>query len=177
MTGTLMGDADWGEFIWQSIQQVLLVSVVLSFFSGAIEWIIILISEVVMASFKQSKAQQKLIKKIGEKIFEELNNQLSELQWKIREKTEFEFSKIANSLTEALQIQIDGVRNEQNRIIEEKQQEGLSIQDEKHRLDQIKIEVIKQFNDISLLIHNRTYSLEEIEWLAKGKLLMSGVDA
>ncbi len=55
MSSSIMGDNDWSNFFWETLKQVVLISAMLTIITGPIEWIIILITEIGMGAFNQSK--------------------------------------------------------------------------------------------------------------------------
>jgi len=175
MAGTVMGDGDWGGFIWESIKQMFLVGGILSIFGGPIEWIILIITEVVMMQTAHDRKKEKLIEKIGDKIFNKLDENLPEIEWRIKEVTAEQFGTFSKHIAQILQEQINQVRSEHEEIIAQRLDTTFSIEKEKERLDKIEKEVLHYFNQISEIAFNRTYTIEEIEWLAKGKLLMNQV--
>jgi len=90
----------------------------------------------------------------------------------LRESTIAQFEKFSERVTKVLQDQIDEMSAEQERIIAQKRDKSFSIEQEKARLDKVGSELLAMFNGISTLAYGRTYTLEEIEWLAKGRNLM-----
>ncbi|MBF2056694.1 MAG: hypothetical protein IGQ45_05585 [Cyanobacterium sp. T60_A2020_053] len=71
-----------------------------------------------------------------------------------------------------IQEQIEEVRKEQQKIIEDKKNKKFSIEQEKIRISAIKNEVIYLFNEICKNAYDKEYSLDEIQWLYKGKKLI-----
>lgn len=174
MTGTVMGDGDWSNFIWNSIKQVLIVTTVLAIFGGPIEWLLLIIIEV-SAGFKQFKeAKEKIGRRVGEEIFRKLKEQLPDMKKAIRDNTQVQFQKVAKEITRILHAQIIEVSDEQTRIIQQKREQCFSIEREKQRLERIENAVLAQFIKISQLADDKTHSVEEIEWIAKGRTLING---
>lgn len=171
--GTIMGNGDWSGFIMDSLQQVFIVNAILAVFGGPIEWIILIVTELVMGIYGHNQAKDKLISDIGQKVFKEIENKVPEIQWKIQEHTEFQFQKLSKNITNLLQEQINEVRNEQNRIIAQKQDENFSIERENERMEKIETAILNEFNKISQLVYGRTHTLEELQWIAQGKNLMN----
>lgn len=172
MSGSLMGDNDWSNFFWETIKQAILVTFILSIFGGPIEWVALIAGEITQFVIKGGKAKNKLIIKIGKKIFEKVNEQLPELKWRINEKCHEQFTNLSNQITHAIQEQINEVRQEQEKIINDKKNQEFSIEKEKNRINNIKNEVIYQFNEICKNTYDQEYSLEEIKWLYQGKQLI-----
>lgn len=172
MSSSIMGDNDWSNFFWESIKQAVLVSAILTIFTGPVEWIVIIISEIVMGGLNQSKAKKKLVINIRKKIFEKVDEKLPELKWRINDKCNEQFTNLSNQITHAIQEQINEVRQEQEKIIEDKKNQKFSMEKEKARSLAIKNEVIYLFNEITKNAYDREYSLEEIKWLYQGKQLI-----
>lgn len=172
MNNSLMGDNDWSMFFWETIKQAVLVTFILSVFGGPIEWIALIAGEITQFVIKGGKAKNKLIINIGKKVFEKVDEKLPELQWRIKEKTNEQFTNLKTQITSAIQQQIEEVRKEQEKIIEDKKNQKFSIDQEKKRISTIKNEVIYLFNEICKNGYDKEYSLEEIKWLYQGKQLI-----
>jgi|GEM_PF-1628085 len=173
MSGTIMGDGNWSSFIMNSLQQMLMVTAILSIFGGPIEWVFLILAEITQMIMKGERNKKKLAMSLGKKVFEQIEHQMQEIKSQIRESTKNQFQKLSKNITYILQSQIDEVRTEQEKIIKQKQDETFSIEQEKERMEKIEQEVLQLFNQISKLTYGRTYTLEEIQWVAQGKNLMN----
>lgn len=172
MNSSVMGDNDWSNFFWESIKQAVLVTSIFLIFPAAIEWFVLIGAEIFTFVHKGDKSKNKLMIKIGKKVFEKVDEKLPELQWRINTKTDEQFTNLKNQITSAIQQQIEEVRKEQEKIIEDKKNETFSIDQEKNRIFAIKNEVIYLFNEICKNGYDKEYSLEEIKWLYQGKQLI-----
>ncbi|MBD2393201.1 dynamin family protein [Cyanobacterium aponinum FACHB-4101] len=172
MNSSVMGDNDWSNFFWESIKQAVLVTSILLIFPAAIEWFVLIGTEIFTFVHKGGKSKNKLMIKIGKKVFEKVDEQVPQLKKVIVAKINEEFDSLKNQITSAIQQQIEEVRKEQNKIIQDKKDKEFSIEKEKIRISAIKNEVIYLFNEISKNTYDREYSLEEIKWVYQGKQLI-----
>lgn len=172
MNSSLMGDNDWSNFFLETIKQAVLVTFILSIFGGPLEWIALIAAEITQFVIKGGQSKNKLVIGIGKKLFEKVDEKLPELQWCINEKTNEQFTNLKTQITCTIQEQIEELRKEQEKIIEDKKNEKFSIEQEKIRISAIKNEVIYLFNEICKNAYDKEYSLDEIKWLYNGKQLI-----
>lgn len=68
------------KFFWESIKQTVLVTSILLIFPAAIEWFVLIGTEIFTFVRKGEKSKNKLMIKIGQKVFEEVEIKLPELK-------------------------------------------------------------------------------------------------
>ena len=151
LPGTIMMDLNWFSFFGRSILQFFLLNIFATIFSGPIPWVIFLIAEffTIKGSFNR---KNKIIEKTGEKLFQELDLNLVEFQWQIRENLDQQLQSLATNITDSLQKQVNEVRYEQTRIINQKREQSFSVEEEGLRLDRIIEETSRVFQNINKII-------------------------
>lgn len=170
MSGTIMGKGDWGSFFGRMLQQILVGTLVINFLGGPIGWIVFISLEAVHVGMQQNKFKERILENLGSKFHESLRTELAAKENEICQSVEKQFIKTGQDLTKTLQSQIDEVRDEQERIINQKQNKSFSVEQEKSRLDVIDATLIELFKQVSITAYGRNLSTEEIEQrLAKNK--------
>uniref|UniRef100_B8HYS8 Dynamin family protein n=1 Tax=Cyanothece sp. (strain PCC 7425 / ATCC 29141) TaxID=395961 RepID=B8HYS8_CYAP4 len=173
MSSALLGRGDWLSFVQGAIFQAAIGTFVLSVFQGGpLGWALFIVLEIGQFIFNMNRHEDEIIRSIGDKIHQELRNRLPQMQESITWRTKEQFWNLAHHLTESLQGQIDEVRQEQQRIIEQKKTENFSVDTEKKRMDLIGQELVLMFNRICEATYSKTYSLDQIKWLSRGEKLI-----
>ncbi|HEY9692450.1 MAG TPA: dynamin family protein [Oculatellaceae cyanobacterium] len=172
LVGTLMGRGNWGSFVQAAIIQAALGTFIFSMFQGPVGIVAFVFAEIVQFVMNQSRHEQEIIKSIGKKVNEELINRSSEMRFALNCRTKEAFWNLSDKLTQTLQQQIDEVRTEQERILSQKRSRTFSIDQEKLRMERIGDELVQLFNTLSKATYNKTYTLEQLKWLATGKKVL-----
>jgi GTPase SAR1 family protein len=170
--GTLMGTGNWIGFIQAAIFQAALGTFIFSLFEGPFGIVTFVFVEIFQFVMNQNRYEQEILKNIGKKIHDELNNRSPEMRLSLTCRTKESFQNLSDKLTQTLQKQIDEVRNEQEKIITQKRDYTFSIDEEKNRMNQIGEELVQLFNNLSEVTYGKKYTLEQLKWLATGKKLL-----
>ncbi len=172
MTGSIMGKGDWSSFLGRMLQQLLVIVGIFSIISGPIAWIALAASEVVFVGMQHNTLKTRIVEVLGEKLFESLRKELPAKQSDIYQNVETQFAQFAGNLTKTLQAEIDETRDEQDKIIRQKQDRSFSIEQEKNRLDSIGNKLSELFDAVCLVTYGKHLTPEEIDQLSKGKDLV-----
>jgi hypothetical protein len=127
---------NWSGVLWRIVQQVVLLYVLVAV-SGPVGWAIFAVAQVVQILWSEQQFRQRLLHKIGEELHSNLANELPRMQQEMYGDVAQQFTRLAGSLTSALQGQIDEKRQELSRIMQQKQDASFSAQQEHERLEQI----------------------------------------
>ncbi|WP_414552032.1 hypothetical protein [Anabaena sp. CCY 0017] len=170
--GTLMGRGNWIGFIQAAIFQAALGTFIFSLFEGPFGIVTFVFVEIFQFVMNQNRHEQEILKNIGKKIHDELKNRSPEMRLSLTCRTKESFWNLSDKLTQTLQKQIDEVRNEQERIITQKRNYTFSTNEEKNRMNRIGDELLQLFNNLSEVTYGKTYTLEQLKWLATGKKML-----
>lgn len=168
MTGALMGKGDWLSFLGRMIQQALaliVIEVVIGF-SNPFGWLALVIGEGWLISQQKKYLKRRVIEKMGEEIHASLKKELPKKQNDIYDRIDKQFQEMSTKLTSNLQEQIDETLAEQDKIINQKQDASFSVEQEQSRLDNIENKLVDIFNQVSIVTHGTSFSLEEINQMA-----------
>lgn len=169
MTGTIMGKGDWGGFFGRMLQQIMMFVGIFHFLAGPVAWISLFIVELIHVMVQHESLKERIIEKLGEKIYENLKKELPAKQNEIYQSVEKQFVQFAEDLTKRLQSEIDEARIEQDRIICQKRDRSFSAEKEKNRLDAIGNKIVELFNKVTKEVYGKYLTPEEIEGMGKGK--------
>lgn len=131
--GAISEWGDWSGVLWRIIQQLLLLYVVVSV-SGPVGWTIFAIAQIVQFIWTDQQFRQRLLQKIGAELHKNLQQELPTMQEQIARDVGQQFTRLAHSLTTALQGQIDEKRQELARTLDQKRDLHFSAEQEKQRL-------------------------------------------
>jgi GTPase SAR1 family protein len=173
VSGTIMGEGDWGSFIGRTLQQVLTWLLVASLFSGPVALAVLLATEGVLILFQQEGYKQRLLAQMGTKLHQSLEEELAMQQHRIREIISGRFVDLSDRLTLALQEEIAEVNAEQERIIEQKRQAGFSIELEQARLDRIGTLVQERLTDVTRIAFGRPLTPAQVDSLRPSRRPMA----
>lgn len=164
MTGALIGKGDWLSFFGRIVQQVVVVSIleVLIGFSNPFGWVFLAIGESWLINQQSKELKKRVIEKMGEEIHASLKKELPKKQNDIYDRIDKQFQEMSTKLTSNLQEQIDETLAEQDKIINQKQDASFSVEQEQSRLDNIENKLVDIFNQVSIVTHGTSFSLEEI---------------
>ncbi len=127
---------NWGNVLWRVLQQLILVYIAISF-SGPVGWTIFAVAQVVLLIWSEQQFKQSLLKKIGDELHQNLQQELPRMQREIYRDVSQQFNHLASNLNTTLQEQIDEKRWEMARIIAQKRDATFSVEQEKLRLEEI----------------------------------------
>ncbi|WP_338043232.1 MULTISPECIES: hypothetical protein [Okeania] len=163
VTGALMGKGDWLSFLGRRLQEIVLVILVINVFAinNPVAMLFIALSaEGFFIKLQRDALEREILKKLGEKIPESMREVVFEKRNEFYQAIEEEFEVLASKLTNNLQEQIDGINEQQEQIIKLKQEGTNSINIEKSRLDLVGEELIKLFNEVSVVTYGKHFTPE-----------------
>jgi hypothetical protein len=137
MTDNIMDMGDMSEVVGRLAQQAIAVLLVGTFLTGGNFLLAIVLVEAIHLGMHESEVKKRIREGLGEKLYENLREQVTARRPIIYETIGEQFDQFAASVTKAIAAQIDGVRSEHQRIIERKGQEQSSIDAEKDRLEAV----------------------------------------
>lgn len=178
VTGALMGKGDWLSFLGRRIQEIVLVFLVFNVFTITNPLAILFIAlsaEGVLIKLQRDAFERGILKTLSEKIPESMLKVVFEKRNEFYQAIEEEFEILASKLTNNLQQEIKQISEEQDKIIKLKQEGSNSVNIEKSRLDLVGKQLIKLFNEVSLVTYGKHFTPEEIqEMSAKRKEILMG---
>ncbi|HLV98094.1 MAG TPA: dynamin family protein [Ktedonobacterales bacterium] len=174
MTGSMLSQPDWEGFFGQSLQQAITVSTIFSFFGGVASWgwLLLLIDEFLSLVTQGPVFSTWVLKPLGEKLHENLLKEAPTKQDDIYRRVDHIFADLAGQVTKALQDYIEEARREQQSIIQAKEQEGFSAEQERQRLERLLAELLELLNSASEIVHDKRLTAEELERLLAGEPLL-----
>jgi hypothetical protein len=137
MTDNIMDMGDMSEVVGRLAQQAIAVLLVGTFLTGGNFLLAIVLVEAIHLGMHESEVKKRIREDLGEKLYENLREQVTARRPVIYETIGEQFDQFAASVTKAIAAQIDGVRSEHQRIIERRGQEQSSIDAEKDRLEAV----------------------------------------
>jgi len=137
MTDNIMDMGDMSEVVGRLAQQAIAVLLVGTFLTGGNFLLAIVLVEAIHLGMHESEVKKRIREGLGEKLYENLREQVTARRPVIYETIGEQFDQFAASVTKAIAAQIDGVRSEHQRIIERRGQEQSSIDAEKDRLEAV----------------------------------------
>jgi len=168
LTGTLMGSGDWGSFIGRILLDFLIYGTISAVATPVVGVTLYVIQEIIHTIIQGQGFKERLIKTIGEQLFDSTPQKMSKMSKKqlkdiqngslivtslpeeiskqektVREKIQQNFAQEAKNLTNNLQAQIDQQKAKQEDIILQKSQAGFSTEQETNRLDAIANKLIE----------------------------------
>ena len=133
--GALFGKADWTGFFRRVVEQVVLASALPWILPGGpLLWAAYIAIEASLIRYHANRVRKQLRSALGEKLFEQLAQDLPARRDEIEAALRAQFDVAATVVTRALQAEIDEVRNEQQRIIVRMREASFSAEQEKARL-------------------------------------------
>ncbi len=174
MTGSMLNQPDWEGFFGQSLQQAITVSTIFSFFGGIASWgwLLLLIDEFLSQVVHGPVFSAWVLKPLGEKLHENLMKEAPTKQDEIYRRVDHIFADLSEQVTKALGDHIEEARREQQSIIQAKEQEGFSAEQERQRLDQLRTELLELLNNASEIVHDKRLTAEELARLLAGEPLL-----
>jgi hypothetical protein len=140
LTDEVTGVNDWKDVIGRWVQQSMIVMLVRMLFTGS-AMMALLFVELVNLGVNESEVKRRIRERLGQKLHEGLRAQVEERRTFILDTVATHFRQFATSMTEVLRTQIEEVRNEESRIVRQKQDEHFSAEQEKARLDAIGVKL------------------------------------
>jgi Dynamin family len=137
LTEEMVGPGDLQSLVARVAQQAIAVFIVGSIILGGNFLLALLVVEGIQVGLHGSETQKRIRKTLGERIHENLNEQVAEKREFIFGTIGGQFRQLASGLTGAIGQQIEDVRAEQARILYRKQHEDFSAEAEGKRLDEI----------------------------------------
>jgi GTP-binding protein EngB required for normal cell division len=170
MTGALLEQSDWQEFIGQAVQQAVTVNTIFSFFGGVASWgwLLLLIDDFLAQVGQKQMFSSWVLKPLGERLHEQLVKEAPTKQGVIYQGVEQVFDDLSKKVIQALSQQIEDTRRAQQQLIQAKEQESFSIEQEKKRLERIGDELLVVLNAASQAISGPQFTPEDLERLAGG---------
>lgn len=170
LTGTVMGEGRWSSFFGRILQQIILVNLVSIIFPPAgLAILVTLAIDALFARHHINKFKEKFIENFGNQVNETLQKELTQKQDEIYASVAGQFSEIADRLTSNLAAQIKETRTGQEKIIKAKKDASFSIEKEQKRLDSVGAKLVELFDLVSQAAYGKSYTLEELDRLAKAK--------
>jgi len=130
-------EGDWSGLFGRMLQQIVTLVVIFGIFSGPLAWIILMVVEAWYLFLHKEKLKQKLLEKLGDRLYTELQSALPAKQAEIYKLVEGKFEQFAAHVSKTLQDQVDEKRAEIERILRQKKDATFSIEQEKRRLNAI----------------------------------------
>jgi GTPase SAR1 family protein len=132
---------DWSSFLTKLIQQSLILIVTFGILGGPLGWIIFLVIESWLFITQRERFKQRLLEKLGERLYTEVEKELPAKQAEIYGLVDKRFTGLAQQVTSALQTQVNEKRTEIERILRQKNDTSFSIEKEKARLDSLRAKI------------------------------------
>jgi GTPase SAR1 family protein len=132
---------DWSGFLTKLIQQSLLLIVTFGILGGPLGWILFLVIESWLFITQRERFKQRLLEKLGERLYTEVEKELPAKQAEIYGLVDKRFTGLAQQVTTTLQTQVNEKRAEIERILRQKNDTSFSIDKEKARLDSLRAKI------------------------------------
>lgn len=152
---------DWSNLATKLLQQVLTVFILFSLFGGPLAWILLVVIESWLFILQREKFKQRLLEKLGERLYTEVERELPTKQKEIYELVDKRFSQFARQVTQTLQTQLDEKRLEIERIIRQKNSTSFSIELEKVRLQKLDAKLLELFATITTAVYGQTLTPDD----------------
>ncbi|PSB50485.1 hypothetical protein C7B67_14240, partial [filamentous cyanobacterium Phorm 6] len=198
LTGTLMGSGDWGSFIGRILLDFIIYGTISVVATPVVGLTLYVIQEIIHTIIQGQGFKGRLIKTIGEQLFDSTPQKMSKMSKKqlkdiqngslivtslpeeiskqektVREKIQQQFAQGAKHLTKNLQAQIDQQKAKQEDIIRQKSLEGFNVEQETNRLDAIASKLIELVPIAGVAADKRTEEItqfvKELRELLAGK--------
>lgn len=145
ITEDVMTIGDPAGVLGRMVQQSIVAYLVSTFLSGSLLTAAVLV-EVIQAGLSESEVKKRIRRALGERLSAGLHEQVQEKRDFIYRAIEERFQEFAGSTTRVLNGQIEDVRAEQERILQQKRDQSSSIDVERRRLRTIGAE-LRRLND------------------------------
>jgi hypothetical protein len=136
--------------------------------------IALVVVEAIHVGMQEGEIKKRLREGLGEKLHESLHEQIASSQDVIYHTVGQKFVSLARQLTATIGSQIEELRTEQLRIIDQKKDEHFSVAQEKQRLDTIGGRLQQVFDVLSHAAYGRALPPEELDRLARGRATLIG---
>jgi hypothetical protein len=152
---------DWSNLAVKLLQQVLTVFVLFSLFGGPLAWILLIVIESWLFILQREKFKQRLLEKLGERLYTEVERELPSKQKEIYDLVDKRFARFAQQVTQTLQAQVNEKRTEIERILRQKNDASFSIEKEKARLATLDAKLVELFGTITNAAYGKKLGLED----------------
>jgi hypothetical protein len=133
MTDDVFGVGDMSNMIGRMIQKSVVVFLVRGLLGASLLVSTVLV-QVSMMGLRESDVKRRIRQTLGERLIAALREQVKEKQGFIYSAIDERFREFAAGTTRVIAQQIEDVRNEQERLLDQKRDESFSVDREKHRL-------------------------------------------
>lgn len=137
VTDEVFDPGDWSTMIGRMAQQAVAVLVVGTLVTGGNFLIALVLVEAFHLGLQGNELKRRLREMLGERLHENLREQVEQRRPFIYESVERRFRDLARTLTEVIGSEIDDVRAEQERVLRQKAATHFSIERETARLDSL----------------------------------------